>query len=100
MLAAREAALASIPVYVVPADAAESDDAERTRRRIIDQVIANEARADLKVSEKAAAVEQLSLTGLSATKIAKVLHTSKRRSTPPWPPLARRLPAARSTQRT
>ncbi|WP_455570440.1 hypothetical protein [Williamsia muralis] len=56
MLAAREAALASNPVYVVPA-AAESDDAERTRRRIIDQVIANEARADLKVSEKAAAVE-------------------------------------------
>ncbi|PZU01045.1 MAG: hypothetical protein DI630_13065 [Gordonia sp. (in: high G+C Gram-positive bacteria)] len=71
MLAAREAALTSIPVYVVPADAAETDDAERTRRRIIDQVIANEARADPKVSEKAAAVEQLSLTGLSATKIAK-----------------------------
>jgi ParB family chromosome partitioning protein len=77
MLAAREAALASIPVYVVPADAAESDDAERTRRRIIDQVTANEARADLKVSEKAAAVAQLSLTGLAASKIAKVQHTSK-----------------------
>ena len=100
MLAAREAALASIPVYVVPADAVESDDAERTRRRIIDQVIANEARAYLKVSEKAAAVEQLSLTGLSATKIAKVLHKSKRRSTLPRLPLARRPHVAWSTQRT
>ena len=78
MLAAREAGLTSIPVYVVAADQAESDDTERTRRRIIDQVIANEARADLKASEKAAAVEQLSLTGLSATKIAKSLHTNKK----------------------
>ncbi|WP_020109745.1 ParB N-terminal domain-containing protein [Nocardia sp. 348MFTsu5.1] len=77
-LAARDAGLTTIPVYVVDAEDTEADDTERTRRRIIDQVIANEARADLKPSEKAAAVEQLSLTGLSATKIAKSLHTSKK----------------------
>lgn len=100
MLAAREAGLTSIPVYVVAADQAESDDTERTRRRIIDQVIANEARADLKASEKAAAVEQLSLTACRPPRSPNRCTPTKRRSMQRWPPQPPRPPAARSMPRT
>ncbi|ORM37786.1 ParB N-terminal domain-containing protein [Williamsia sp. 1135] len=74
-LAAREIGLASVPVYVRGVH--EADTTDRTRRRIVEQVNANKYRVPLKLSEEAAAVEQLSLTGMSATKIAKELHVGK-----------------------
>ena len=67
-LAAREAELTSIPVYVIATDAA-GDDAEV--ERITDQLIANEHRADLTATERAAAAQQLIELGVSRTKVAK-----------------------------
>lgn len=75
-LAAREAGLPTVPVYVRSVE--DSDASTRTRRRIVEQVNANKHRVPLKLSEEAAAVEQLSLAGMSATRIAKELHTSKK----------------------
>lgn len=75
-LAAREAALATIPVHLMPRDTALTADAA-TIERITTQFITNEHRTELRRSERARAVEQLSLAGLSATKIAKKLRSNK-----------------------
>lgn len=75
-LAAREVGLAEIPVYLMPRDSALTADAA-TIERITTQFITNEHRTDLRRSERARAIEQLSLAGLSATKIAKKLRSNK-----------------------
>ena len=67
-LAAREAELATIPVYVIVTDAA--GDAE-VIERVTDQLIANEHRADLTTTQRAAAAQQLIELGVSRTKVAK-----------------------------
>jgi ParB family chromosome partitioning protein len=67
-LAAREAELSSIPVYVIATDA--EGDAE-VIERITDQLIANEHRADLTATQRAAAAQQLIELGVSRTKVAK-----------------------------
>lgn len=75
-LAAREAGLATIPVYIVPA--AGGDDKTATAGRIIDQMVANTHRTNLTRRDEVTAIEQLALAGLSATKISKSVHTSKK----------------------
>ena len=67
-LAAREAELATIPVYVVASDA--EGDAE-VIERITDQLIANEHRTDLTATQRAAAAPQFIELGVSRTKVAK-----------------------------
>lgn len=75
-LAAREAGLDSIPVYVIGTDA-EGDDA--TVERVTDQLIANEHRTDLSNKERAQAAQTLIDLGVSRTRVAKAtsLGTTK-----------------------
>lgn len=68
-LASIEAGIDSIPVYVV--DSPEEAD------RIAQQVIENDMRTELNVANRAEAYHQLSLLGLSPTKIAKRTGTKK-----------------------
>lgn len=74
-LAAQAANLATIPVYVISSAAA--DDAAEVER-ITDQLATNEQRTDLTDRHRAAAYQELFDLGLSATKIAKATHTSKK----------------------
>jgi len=74
-LAAIQEGVATIPVFVV--DAATEGDAALIER-VTDQLIANNHRTALRGSEEAAAIEQLALAGMSPTKIAKTVHTSKK----------------------
>ena len=74
-LAARQAALVSIPVYVISSAAA--DDAA-TIERISDQLQTNEQRTQLNNTDRVAAFQQLLDLGLSPTKIAKTTHTPKK----------------------
>ncbi|WP_401001013.1 ParB/RepB/Spo0J family partition protein [Agromyces sp. GXQ0307] len=67
-LAAREAGLATIPVYIVDGD-------QSTARRIIDQLIENEQRADLTEAERSAAWQQLAFEGMTPNSIAKKTGT-------------------------
>lgn len=75
-LAAREAGLDSIPVYVIGTDA-EADAA--TIERVTDQLIANEHRTNLSAKERALGAQQLIDLGVSRTKVAKAtsLGTTK-----------------------
>lgn len=75
-LAAREVGLAEIPVYLMPRDSALTADAA-TIERITTQFVTNEHRTDLRRSERARAIEQLHLAGLSPSKIAKKLRSNK-----------------------
>lgn len=70
-LAAIEAALPTVPVYIV---GAEDDD---TADRIVRQMAENERRTNLTTGDRVAAVEQLSLLGLTASAIAKRTHTPR-----------------------
>ncbi|MCM6761137.1 ParB/RepB/Spo0J family partition protein [Rathayibacter sp. ZW T2_19] len=63
-LAAREAGVATIPVYVVEGD-------ETTADRIVQQIIENDQRAELSVADRTAAWAQLAFEGVSAAAIAK-----------------------------
>ncbi|MCD5348433.1 ParB N-terminal domain-containing protein [Agromyces sp. S2-1-8] len=71
-LAAREAGLATIPVYIVDGD-------QSTARRIIDQLIENEQRSDLTEAERSAAWQQLAFEGMTPNKIAKSTGTKVER---------------------
>jgi ParB family chromosome partitioning protein len=70
-LAAREAAIATIPVYVVRA---EDDSAAR---RIVEQLIENEHRQHLTDMDRVAAWQQLTLEGLTVATIAKRTGTKR-----------------------
>ena len=74
-LAAIEAGVETIPVYVVPADTATGDVA--TIARITDQWVTNEHHERLTTRQKVRAVEQLALAGVSPTRIAKQLKAKK-----------------------
>ncbi|MCJ1698072.1 ParB/RepB/Spo0J family partition protein, partial [Rathayibacter caricis] len=63
-LAAREAGVPTIPVYVVEGD-------ETTADRIVQQIIENDQRAELSTADRTAAWAQLSFDGVSAASIAK-----------------------------
>lgn len=73
--AARQQQLATIPVLIYPA---EADNADRLRsHRIIEQIVLNNHRLDLTEAERARGINQLLLDGISATKVAKQLSTTK-----------------------
>ncbi|GAB3584636.1 hypothetical protein GCM10027406_31380 [Leifsonia lichenia] len=71
VFAAREAGLATIPVYLV-----EADDA--TARRIVQQMVENDQREALTDADRAAAFQQLAFEGLSVTAIARRTGTKTR----------------------
>lgn len=68
-LAAQEAGIESIPVYV-------TDEDDDTATRLIEQIIENDHRLALNETDRVVAYQQLLDTGLSATKIAKRLSVS------------------------
>ncbi|WP_238423064.1 ParB/Srx family N-terminal domain-containing protein [Gordonia sp. 'Campus'] len=75
-LAARKNAPPTVPVYVVPV-ATDADDKALTVDRIVEQLASFE-REGLRNRDRVAAIEQLSLAGMSATKIAKATRTKKK----------------------
>ena len=72
ILAAQKAGRDEAPALVWPSRAA-LDDNQVERDRIIDQLTANSNRENLTESDEADAIQQLALTGLEATVIAKEL---------------------------
>jgi ParB family chromosome partitioning protein len=68
-LAAREAGVPTIPVYIVDADQA-------TTQRIIQQMIENDQREALSEADRAAAFQQLAFEGLDVPTIAKRTGTT------------------------
>jgi ParB family chromosome partitioning protein len=69
-LGAREAGVATIPVYIVEGD-------DTTAERIIRQLIENDQRDDLSASDRAAAYQQLAFEGMPVTTIAKRLGAKR-----------------------
>ncbi|PPF66625.1 chromosome partitioning protein [Clavibacter michiganensis] len=63
-LGAREAGVATIPVYVIDAD-------ETTTDRIVQQMIENDQREALTTADRAAAFQQLAFEGMTITSIAR-----------------------------
>ncbi len=84
--------MATIPVYVIDAD-------ETTAERIVQQMIENDQREELKAADRVAAFQQLAFEGLSVTNIARRTGTKaaevKRSITVAENPAAR--PRSRST---
>ncbi len=72
--AARQIGLTAVPVYVRTVDGTEI--AVRTER-LIQQIVTNDHRAPLTEAERARGINQLLLDGISPTKVAKGLSTSK-----------------------
>ncbi|QIS13908.1 ParB/RepB/Spo0J family partition protein [Nocardia arthritidis] len=75
VLAARQAGLAVIPVYVRPT--VETDDKARALDRITHQLVSNEHRANLTGAERVTALAQMLDLGLSATAVSKKVHIKR-----------------------
>ncbi|WP_292976257.1 ParB N-terminal domain-containing protein [Mycobacterium sp.] len=72
--AARQIGLQTVPVYLRSVDGTES--AVRAQR-VIEQMVTNDHRAPLTEAERARGIAQLLLDGVSPTKVAKELSTTK-----------------------
>lgn len=72
--AARQVGLRTVPVYV---RTVEGDDTALRAQRVIEQIVANDHRAPLTDAERARGINQLLLDGISPTKVAKGLSTTK-----------------------
>ena len=73
--AAREVGLATVPVYVLPADA--GDAATEVIDRIVHQIVTNDQKADLSDAQRARGIQQMIDAGLSVTRVAKKLSVTK-----------------------
>jgi ParB family chromosome partitioning protein len=73
-LAARQAGIATVPVYVL---AATSDKATATADRITQQMVTNDQRAALTDAQRVKGINQLLLAGISPAKVAKIHRTEK-----------------------
>ena len=74
-LAAREANLSSVPVYVRPATAI--DEAGQAVERLSEQIVENDQRRQLTEAQRARGIQQMIDAGLSVTKVAKTLSVDK-----------------------
>jgi ParB family chromosome partitioning protein len=74
-LAAREAGLSSVPVYVLPSTAADAS--QETIDRIVHQIVTNDQKRDLTDAQRARGIQQMIDAGLSVTKVAKRLSVGK-----------------------
>jgi ParB family chromosome partitioning protein len=72
--AARQVGLNTVPVYV---RTVQGDDTAVRARRVIEQIVFSDHRAPLTEAERARGINQLLLDGVSATKVAKGLSTTK-----------------------
>ena len=76
-LAAREANLSTVPVYVRPLTAAVQ--ASQTVARVAEQIVENDQRRQLTDAQRARGIQQLIDAGLSVAKVAKVVRRQGRR---------------------
>ncbi|MDD4866629.1 MAG: ParB N-terminal domain-containing protein [Mycobacterium sp.] len=74
-LAAREAGLTSVPVYVRPLT--EGDDTAHLVDRVAQQIVENDHRDGITEAERAHGIQQLLDAGVSVTKVAKALSVKK-----------------------
>lgn len=74
-LAAREAHLQTVPVYVRPITA--SDDAAQLVDRVSEQIVENDQRKHLTDAQRARGIQQMIDAGVSVTKVAKKLAIGK-----------------------
>src|SRR4029077_8919221 len=72
--AARQVGLSTVPVYV---RTVQGDDTALRAQRVIEQIVSNDHRAPLTEAERARGINQLLLDGVSPTKVAKGLSTTK-----------------------
>jgi ParB family transcriptional regulator, chromosome partitioning protein len=72
-LAARQAGIATVPVYVL---AATGDDPTATAERVTHQMVTNDQRAALTDAQRVRGINQLLLAGISPAKVAKIHRTS------------------------
>ncbi|MDQ2626864.1 MAG: ParB N-terminal domain-containing protein [Actinomycetota bacterium] len=70
-LAAREAGLHSVPVYVQPLT--DGDDTANLVNRVAEQIVENDQRRELTEGERARGIQQLLDAGISVTKVARKL---------------------------
>ena len=77
-LAAREAGLASVPVYVLPSTAADAN--QETIDRVVHQIVTNDQKEDLTVAQRARGIQQMIDTGMSVTRVAKIHRTKAKAS--------------------
>lgn len=75
-LAAREAGLASVPVYVRAATAGEDDKAQLVER-VSEQIVENDQRAQLTELQRTRGIQQMIDAGVSITRVAKKLSVGK-----------------------
>ena len=75
-LAARQAGLSTVPVYVRPAR--EASDTEALLGRISEQIVENDQRAELTNAQRLRGMQQLLDVGVSPTKVAKRIGVSKK----------------------
>ena len=73
-LAAREVGLPTVPVYVLPAGAA--DTSEETIDRIVHQIVTNDQKQDLTDAQRARGIQQMIDAGMSVTRVAKINWTN------------------------
>ncbi|WP_441964505.1 ParB/RepB/Spo0J family partition protein [Mycolicibacterium houstonense] len=71
-LAAREAGLTTVPVYVRP-----HTTGDQTVERVSEQIVENDHRDDLTDADRARGIQQMMDAGLSVTKVAKKLSVDK-----------------------
>ena len=74
-LAARQANLATVPVYITTDNT--NPDKARDAARIAEQIVENDHRAALTESQRAKGIQQLLLHGVTPTKVAKALSIRK-----------------------
>lgn len=74
-LAAREAGLSSVPVYVLPSTAADAS--QEIIDRIVHQIVTNDQKRDLTDAQRARGIQQMIDAGMSVTKVAKKLSVGK-----------------------
>ena len=75
-LAAREAGLPTVPVYV-RASSAELDEKDQTVERLSEQIVENDQRRALTDAQRARGIQQMLDAGVSVTKVAKKLATGR-----------------------
>ena len=79
-LAARQAGLAAIPVYVLSTAGAALDAKTADAERIAQQIVTNDQRTALTDAQRAKGINQMLLAGISAGKVARILRTKASRS--------------------
>jgi ParB family chromosome partitioning protein len=74
-LAAREAELPTVPVYIRSAN--DADDTAQLVERVTEQIVENDQRRGLTTTQRAKGIQQMLDAGVSVTKVAKALSVHK-----------------------